>query len=316
MPTGTLIWVKGGITQAVADKLYTQTDTPSGYSEHMGKLKVSGQFETGAKYGHLDSYLYQITITSAEVLEWSPPPAATAAALNGKIQIKVTDSSGLPLQGAKVVSETQPGGQLKLTGLSDQDGLVTFMDVKPGNYQFYVNRYDYLQTELAVSVTGGMTNPATVTLAAVGQAADDIVITPGGNAYRANVHQQGVPNPWPSIETVEVPLGSGQDAIYLRYRSDISSPAGQTRNNILTVRKADGRFDMSVTPVVSLDTSGNPAGFTFFQDSASGLPGTIAVLLKIAISSDVQPAQYSLKIGLNIDGKDYGSVPCTVTVTP
>jgi hypothetical protein len=316
VPTGTLIWVRGGITQVVTDKLYTQTDTPSGYSEHMGKLKLSGLFETGAKYGQMDSYLYQITITGAEVLEWSPPPAATAAALNGKIQIKVTDPSGLPLQGAKVVSEAQPNGQLKLTGLSDQDGLVTFMDVKPGNYQFYVNRYDFIQTELAVSVTGGVTNPATLALAAVGQAADDIVITPSGNAYRANVHQQGVPNPWPSVETVEVPLGSGQDAVYLRYRSEISSPAGQTRNNILTVRKADSRFDMSVTPVVSLDTSGNPSGFTFIQDSASGLPGTIAALLKIEISSSVQPGQYALKIGLNIDGKDYGNLPCTLTVTP
>jgi hypothetical protein len=150
----------------------------------------------------------------------------------------------------------------------------------------------------------------------VGQAADDIVITPGGNAYRANVHQQGVPNPWPSIETVEVPLGSGQDAIYLRYRSDISSTAGQTRNNILTVRKVDARFDTSVNPIISLDTSSNPSGFTFIQDSAAGLPGTISALLKIAVSSDVQPGQYALKIGLNIDGKDYGSLPCTVTVAP
>lgn len=276
----------------------------------MGKLTVSGLFETGAKYGQLDSYLYQITITRAEVLEWSPPPAATATTLNGKIQIKVTDSSVLPLNGAKVVSETQPDGQLKLTGLSDQDGLVTFMDVKPGNYRFYVNHNDYLQTELAVSVTGGETSPATVTLVKVGQATDDIVNTPGGDAYRAGVH----PNHWPSIETVEVALGSGQDAVYLRYRSDINSAAGQTRNNILTVRKADGHFDLNAIPVLTLDTTGNPSGFNFIQSSAAELLGTVSALLRIEISGVVQPGQYALKIGLKIDAKDYGSVPCTVTI--
>ncbi|GAI32617.1 unnamed protein product, partial [marine sediment metagenome] len=38
---------------------------------------------------------------------------------------------------------------------------------------------------------------------------DDIVSTPGGIAYRANVHQQGVENPWPPIESSEVVLKSG-----------------------------------------------------------------------------------------------------------
>jgi len=78
VPRGTLIWVKGGIPRELIDRLYGQTDTPSGYPERVGRLKVTGMFETGGRYGHLDAYEYQITITEAEVLEWSPPPAAAS----------------------------------------------------------------------------------------------------------------------------------------------------------------------------------------------------------------------------------------------
>ena len=77
VPTGTLIWVEAGISQELQNKLYSQTTTPSGCAEHLGKLKITGKFETGSQYGHLGAYQYQIFITSSELLEWSPPPAAT-----------------------------------------------------------------------------------------------------------------------------------------------------------------------------------------------------------------------------------------------
>ncbi len=73
VPTGPLVWVEGGISQELQNSLYGQTDTPSGYIERIGKLKVTGKFETG-KFGHLDAYQYQINITKAEKLDWSPPP--------------------------------------------------------------------------------------------------------------------------------------------------------------------------------------------------------------------------------------------------
>jgi hypothetical protein len=77
VPEGDLIWIKGGITEDLFNRLYTQSDTPSGYPEHFGKVKVTGKFETGGQYGHMNAYRYQITITSAELLEWSPPPASS-----------------------------------------------------------------------------------------------------------------------------------------------------------------------------------------------------------------------------------------------
>lgn len=85
VPNGTLIWVEGGISPELQNQLYAQTDTPSGYTEHIGRLKVSGRFETSGHYGHLDAYQYQINITSAEQLEWSPPPAASGDNITAKI---------------------------------------------------------------------------------------------------------------------------------------------------------------------------------------------------------------------------------------
>jgi len=165
-PVGTLIWVRSGISEDLFNKLYTQTQTPSGYPEHIGKLKISGKFETGSKYGHLDAYQYQISITSAEQLEWSPPPAVTPTPLTGDLQFKVTDLSGKPLSGAKVVSEEQPAGQLKVTGMTDSNGTVTFKDIKPGEYRFYVSGAGFLQqNNVAAAVSDGQTTSITISMA-------------------------------------------------------------------------------------------------------------------------------------------------------
>jgi hypothetical protein len=161
-PAGSLVWVKGGLSQDVYNQLQIQTDTPSGYAEHFGKLRVTGKFETGGKYGHLDAYQYQITITSAELLEWTPPPASPAS--TGNLQIKVVDLYDRPLGGAKVVSEEEPGGQLKVTGLTDGNGLVIFKGIRSGDYQFYVSRYDYAQKIFSVSVTAVQNTEETVHL--------------------------------------------------------------------------------------------------------------------------------------------------------
>jgi hypothetical protein len=72
MPDQPLIWITGNIPQNVIDQLHTQTDTPSGYTERFGKIRVTGKFEFGGKYGQLDSYLYRLTATDASILDWNP----------------------------------------------------------------------------------------------------------------------------------------------------------------------------------------------------------------------------------------------------
>lgn len=164
VPVNPLVWVNGGISRDLFNKLYTQTITPSGYPEYFGKLKISGRFETGSKYGHLNAYQYQINITSGELLDWTPPPTTTSAISGGNLLVTVTDSSNRPLGGAKVVSEEQPAGQLKVTGLTNSSGTVTFNNIKSGNYRFYINRFDYVQDEMSVAVTAGQTAEKTVYL--------------------------------------------------------------------------------------------------------------------------------------------------------
>ena len=144
------------------------------------------------------------------------------------------------------------------------------------------------------------------------EAPDDIVVTPGGNAYRANVHQQGVPDKWPSIETVETRLVNGSDAIFVRYRSNITTKAGEVRNSLLYVRKEDGSFERED---IKLYTVGAPTDMQFLQDQAFGLLGTLAALLVIEIPQNVKPGQYDFNIGVEIEGNDYGTLLCTIEVT-
>ena len=161
-------------------------------------------------------------------------------------------------------------------------------------------------TPSAVPVlTGSLpTNPS--------EAPDDIVVTPGGNAYRANVHQQGVPDKWPSIETVETRIVTGSDAVFVRYRSNITTRAGEVRNNLLYVRKDGGTFERET---IQLYTVGAPAGLQFLQGQAFGLLGTLAAVLVIEVPQTVQPGRYDFAIGLEIGGTDYGTLPCSVEVT-
>jgi Carboxypeptidase regulatory-like domain/Hint domain len=99
--------------------------------------------------------LFVILIMSVGCISQS----TTTEANTGEIHFLVSDSDGQPLQGAKVVSITQPDDQLKLTGLTGADGTDVFNNVKAGDYQFYVSRFDYNQTEISASaIMGQITN--------------------------------------------------------------------------------------------------------------------------------------------------------------
>ena len=146
------------------------------------------------------------------------------------------------------------------------------------------------------------------------EAPDDIVYTPGGDAYRANVHQQGVENPWPPIETVEAQLGSGSDTIQVRYRNYIVTRAGEIRNNILYVNREGGFFEGGGIASMRLYSVGLLSGLKVFQESGGGLIGQLVSVLVIEIPLDVVPGEYHLEIGLEIEGRDYGTIPCIIEV--
>jgi hypothetical protein len=73
----------------------------------------------------------------------------------GYLQIYVLDAGNAPLSGAKVVSQTQPDGQLNVNGLTIQDGSVTFTGIKPGKYEFIISRFDYNARVAIVNLSAG-----------------------------------------------------------------------------------------------------------------------------------------------------------------
>jgi hypothetical protein len=84
----------------------------------------------------------------------------------GDLHVLVLGDQG-PLDGAKVISQTQPDGQLKVTGITQSDGTVTYRRIKTGDYTFYVSRFDYQQKEFTVSVSAGRITELTVTMGPV-----------------------------------------------------------------------------------------------------------------------------------------------------
>ena len=70
VPKGRMIWVEGGIPLDVYNRLYQQQ--MMGPTERFGRVKVTGKFQCGGKYGHVGGYDYQITPSTVELLPWAP----------------------------------------------------------------------------------------------------------------------------------------------------------------------------------------------------------------------------------------------------
>jgi len=144
------------------------------------------------------------------------------------------------------------------------------------------------------------------------EAPDDIVPAPGmGPAYRANIRQQGVENPWPPIDTTKVTITSSfeADTVYVRYRDYIETEAGESRNNVVFISMGN-----RAVRNLNLYTVNLPAGIEVTEGMRWHGPGPVSAVLVIEISPDVQPGQHDFDICIEIDGKDYGVIPCTIKV--
>jgi len=145
------------------------------------------------------------------------------------------------------------------------------------------------------------------------EAPDDIMPAPGlGPAYRANIQQAGVENPWPPINTTKVTITSSfeADTVYLRYRDYIETKAGESRNNVISIsmgNRAVGNLNLYAVDI--------PTSMGITEGMRWHGPGPVAPVLVIDISPDVKTGEYSFGIGIEIDGKDYGTIPCTIKVT-
>ncbi len=147
---------------------------------------------------------------------------------------------------------------------------------------------------------------------------DDIVYPPGGPAYRANVHQAGVPDRWPSIQSKDVTLKGPSGIAQVSYRDYIESKAGQTRNNIISVYLPDAPPVNGTKAIeLSLEAVDAPEGISLTYGDNVHLADPARrtkTVLKIAIAPQVTQGEYNFNIGVKIDGEDYGTVPCTIKV--
>jgi hypothetical protein len=82
----------------------------------------------------------------------------------GNLRVSVYGVDHQPLNGTKVVSEEEPNGQLKVTGLTGTDGTIWFQNIKAGKYDFYISRFDYIQTDITLTVSPGQTTEIPVYL--------------------------------------------------------------------------------------------------------------------------------------------------------
>jgi len=143
---------------------------------------------------------------------------------------------------------------------------------------------------------------------AVIESADDIVFTPGGYAYRANFHQQGVENPWTPIETANIEFKNNDETAYARYRDYIVTETGSTRNNIVNIMTPGNIEIGEVNPIITNEN----AGIEVVQGDRRSGPATRSIVLEITALPDAQPGEYTFEIGVEIEGTEYGVLPCTI----
>jgi hypothetical protein len=147
---------------------------------------------------------------------------------------------------------------------------------------------------------------------------DDVVSAPGGFTYRAGIHQQGQPD-WPPVQQTEVTLDALSGTVDIQYRNYIETQAGETRNNIIFLNGGNAP-ELSDPLQVQYRAEGLPDGITLERDREmyGGIGGqdkrSSRVALKISIAPQVKPGEYPFAIQLEYEGKDFGSIPCTIKV--
>jgi hypothetical protein len=93
----------------------------------------------------------------------STTPSTTAT--TGGVRFTFFDADKSILSGVKIVSQKQPEGQLKVTGITTQDpNGTTINDLKQGDYVFYFSKADYQDVSLSINIVVGQTYGLDTTL--------------------------------------------------------------------------------------------------------------------------------------------------------
>ena len=153
------------------------------------------------------------------------------------------------------------------------------------------------------------TSPAITT-----EAADDLVPIPAGFVeYRAQVE----PNQFGKVETAVITFGAGANAFHVNYRDYIETRPGETRNNAFYIWQQNNQGARQKICNVVLSSDDIPAGITVNMNSGyyDSFGAEWIQIMQINTFSNTQPFTYTFNIGVKINGKDCGTIPCTLKVT-
>ena len=71
IPEGKMLWIEQGVPREIYDGAYQQQ--MMGPLERYAKIRVTGKFEYGGKYGHVGGFDSQIIPSAVGFVPWSPP---------------------------------------------------------------------------------------------------------------------------------------------------------------------------------------------------------------------------------------------------
>jgi len=120
------------------------------------KTRADGSFNHTHTPSFIGTWTVKATWPGDEKYEGSTSQTVTFNVIEvpgkGSLNIFVQDRDGAPISGADVTSISQPDGQQALNGSSDDDGLLTFNEIKIGNYMFEISKIGYITKTMSVSI--------------------------------------------------------------------------------------------------------------------------------------------------------------------
>ena len=134
-----------------------------------------------------------------------------------------------------------------------------------------------------------------------------------GNSASANK------NNYPPVSIAQATLVKGTTQAHISYRADIEGPRGETRYNIISVfmtgKDINNDSPQNTIDTLSIYTLSVPEGLSvkeltqWSSDLASGS------ILSLNVPDDYAIGRYKFDIGILVNGEDFGTVPCTLSVT-
>jgi len=149
-------------------------------------------------------------------------------------------------------------------------------------------------------------------------ASDSIVLFDSGPSYVGNSASANKNN-YPPVAITQATVIKGTTQLHISYRADIEGPRGEIRYNIISVfltgkdiNSSSPQNNISTFDVYTLSV---PEGLAITEATewTGGLSSGSLLLLNV--SDSLSTGKYKFDIGLLVNGDDYGTVPCTLTVT-